>query len=172
MYLRKGGVMASVLAVRTTRTSSLIAKSSRHWKAFATLKPILDLGGAADLPRGSAASAPSAIPLDAEEIRSIARHPRMSSLQIHASKRIATLRRKEVQVDIPLADFREKLRSFGWEAQNCHHPILLFGDDQEEVQRAQGILTEEGFTAVTNAQTREAVARALKKPPEHLRKET
>lgn len=64
----------------------------------------------------------------------------------------------EVKLEIPLAKFREKLRSFGWEAQNCHEPILLFGDDQTEVQRAHAILLEEGFTSVGNAQTREARA--------------
>ncbi|CAL1173840.1 unnamed protein product [Cladocopium goreaui] len=127
--------------------------------------PILDLG---DAPKSSKSS-PKLAELGSEEIRSVARHPRMSSLQIHAEKRMATLRRKEVQVEIPLANFREKLRSYGWEAQNCHHPILLFGDDQQEVQRAHSILMEEGFTAVSNAQTREAVTRALRRPPAHLR---
>ena len=43
---------------------------------------------------------------------------------------------EEVKLEIPLGKFREKLRSFGWEAQNCHAPILLFGDDQTEAPLA------------------------------------
>eukprot|EP00435_Cladocopium_sp_Y103_P070466 s216_g35.t1 len=139
---------------------------SSSLRPFSTGKevPIVDLGEAQSSPNSSPFTE-----LQSEEIRSVARHPRMSSLQISAEKRIATLRRKEVQVEIPLANFREKLRSYGWQAQNCHHPILLFGDDQQEVQRAHAILMEEGFTAVSNAQTREAVTRALRRPPAHLR---
>lgn len=108
---------------------------------------------------------------DAEEIRAIARHPRMSSLQIKSQTRVATLRRREVSVDVPLANFRERLREWGWEESNCHQPMLLFGDDTQEVRRTHEILVEEGFTAVSNAGTRAALVSALKKTPAHLKEE-
>ncbi|CAE7946090.1 unnamed protein product, partial [Symbiodinium sp. KB8] len=128
----------------------------RLWRRMASKSAtIVDIGEARAPSTAAAEMSP------AEEIRAVARHPRMSSLQIKMGRRTATLKRKEVSVDLPLAQLREKLRAFGWEAENCHQPLLLFGDDQDEVQKAHSILLEEGFTAVSNAQTREAVVQAL-----------
>eukprot|EP00439_Symbiodinium_sp_Y106_P042943 s880_g5.t1 len=138
----------------------------RLWRRMASKSAtIVDIGEARAPSTARAEMSP------AEEIRAAARHPRMSSLHIKMGQRTATLKRKEVSVDLPLAQLREKLRAFGWEAENCHQPLLLFGDDQDEVQKAHSILLEEGFTAVSNAQTREAVVQALRKPPKHLRAE-
>ncbi|CAE8687089.1 unnamed protein product, partial [Polarella glacialis] len=107
--------------------------------------------------------------VDAEAIRTLVRDPRMVTLEIHVEKRSATLRQREVSIQVPLDEFREKLRSWGWEAENCHRPVLLFGDDDQQVQRAHRSLVEEGFTAVSNAGSREAVVASLKKPPAFLR---
>eukprot|EP00928_Gymnodinium_smaydae_P088134 TRINITY_DN72277_c0_g1_i1.p1 TRINITY_DN72277_c0_g1~~TRINITY_DN72277_c0_g1_i1.p1 ORF type:complete len:239 (+),score=31.36 TRINITY_DN72277_c0_g1_i1:49-717(+) len=111
----------------------------------------------------------AAFDVDEEQVRQTARHPKMASLEIHSSKGEAHLRRREVCVKMPLKELREKLQGWGWEGDNAERPILLFGDDDHEVQRAHLLLTEEGFTSVTNARSRDAVVRALKRPPAHLR---
>eukprot|EP00931_Biecheleriopsis_adriatica_P074398 TRINITY_DN48461_c0_g1_i1.p1 TRINITY_DN48461_c0_g1~~TRINITY_DN48461_c0_g1_i1.p1 ORF type:complete len:163 (-),score=25.41 TRINITY_DN48461_c0_g1_i1:192-680(-) len=127
-------------------------------------RPITDIGSDTTKPVETG-------PVDAEAIRALVRHPRLSSLQISGGTRTATLRHQQVNVNLPLSEFRERIRKFGWEAQNCHQPVLLFGDDDEEVERAHAVLLEEGFTAVSNARSREAVVAALKKTPAHLRSE-
>mmetsp|Transcript_79859 Transcript_79859/g.191739 ORF Transcript_79859/g.191739 Transcript_79859/m.191739 type:complete len:170 (+) Transcript_79859:86-595(+) len=163
--------MALLMALRKPLAAALRPLASQTIRGLALRScrraPIVDLSSK----DGNSLRSETSVLSDVEEIRSTASHPRMSSLQISAVKRTAILRRKQVQVEIPLVHFREKLRSFGWEAENCHQPILLFGDDQQEVQRAHSILIEEGFTSVSNAQTREAVVRALKRPPTHLRQQ-
>ncbi|CAK0856794.1 unnamed protein product [Prorocentrum cordatum] len=77
---------------------------------------------------------PSAPAPEPHELRALARHPQMASLEVRAAAGAATLRRGEVKVQVPLPDLRDRMRAWGWEGQNCNRPVLLFGDSQAEVQ--------------------------------------
>lgn len=140
-------------------------------------RPVLDIGdvteGASNGPHSGREEdgdkACQDAPLGAEELRQLVRHPRMASLEIHAAAGTATLRQREVIVSLPMSEFRARLRGWGWQGENCHRPLLLFGDDDEEVRKAHAVLREEGFTAAHNARTREALRAALRRPPAHLR---
>eukprot|EP00411_Alexandrium_monilatum_P114913 CAMPEP_0175661668 /NCGR_PEP_ID=MMETSP0097-20121207/15075_1 /TAXON_ID=311494 /ORGANISM="Alexandrium monilatum, Strain CCMP3105" /LENGTH=208 /DNA_ID=CAMNT_0016967843 /DNA_START=46 /DNA_END=672 /DNA_ORIENTATION=- len=140
----------------------LLSESTFQLRRKATPR-IVDIGG--DAPTGEAPQAE----LPAEELRAVAAHPQMASLQVQSGEGRAVLRRREVVITLPLSELQSRMRDWGWEGQNCHRPLLLFGDDEQEVLRAYNSLVEEGFTAVSNAWTREAVLAALRRPPAHLR---
>lgn len=158
---------------RGTPTCVALQASSSSFRFLAGGVPIRDIGDAAASHVSGSGLMPGQLAelASAEEIRAVARHPRMASLQIKSQTRVATLRRREVTVDVPLSSFREKLREWSWQESNCHQPMLLFGDDSQEVQRSHEILVEEGFTAVSNAGTRATLVSALKKAPAHLKEE-
>merc|ERR1712117_797531 len=103
------------------------------------------------------------------ELRDLVRHPQMTSLEILSGSGTATLRRREVTVNVPMAEFRDRMRGWGWQGENCNRPLMVFGDDAGIVQKSVQILREEGFTSVTNARTRSEITAALKRPPAHIR---
>lgn len=118
---------------------------------------------AAEWPSHSAEKGPPL--LDMDELHAFLKHPQRVTLEILLAKGTAAMRYGEFSVSVPLANLRQRLRAWGCEKNNCHRPLLLFGDDKAEVQRSLAILREEGFTSVHNAQTREVVAAALRRPP-------
>merc|ERR1712066_677412 len=93
----------------------------------------------------------------------------MTSLEIIPGMDFATLRRREVMVKVPMGEFRDRMRGWGWQGENCRWPLLVFGDDASMITKATQILREEGFLAVTNAGTRAHIVAALKRPPAPLR---
>mmetsp|Transcript_52614 Transcript_52614/g.140224 ORF Transcript_52614/g.140224 Transcript_52614/m.140224 type:complete len:164 (-) Transcript_52614:302-793(-) len=98
-----------------------------------------------------------------EHLRRFARDPRMISVEIHADEN-ATLRQRQVKISIPLANFRDRMRSWGWEGKNYERPVLLYGDSVSDVDQAHKVLVEEGFVSVLNAWTKDAVITALRRP--------
>eukprot|EP00927_Polykrikos_kofoidii_P050975 TRINITY_DN44790_c0_g1_i1.p1 TRINITY_DN44790_c0_g1~~TRINITY_DN44790_c0_g1_i1.p1 ORF type:complete len:182 (+),score=22.09 TRINITY_DN44790_c0_g1_i1:96-641(+) len=106
---------------------------------------------------------------DAEEVRTVSRHPQMVSLEIKTHSGEATLRHRQVVIRMPLAEFKDRLREWGWQASNSQRPVLLFGDNSDRVRAAHEFLVEEGFTSVCNADCRDAVAAAFRRQPRHVK---
>eukprot|EP00929_Paragymnodinium_shiwhaense_P087211 TRINITY_DN47473_c0_g1_i1.p1 TRINITY_DN47473_c0_g1~~TRINITY_DN47473_c0_g1_i1.p1 ORF type:complete len:196 (-),score=42.02 TRINITY_DN47473_c0_g1_i1:60-647(-) len=169
--LRLCSRFGAVAAARTCRGRLRLAVLAprRRWLADSR-RPLVDLSpeeGGEDAASSSMAAPQNGV-ADPEEIRSVARHPRMVSLEVATGKSEVTLRRREMTIKMSLDEFPERIRHWGWESSNCHRPLLLFGDEAAEVAKVRSYLVEEGFTAVCNAQSRQALVDALRKPPQFI----